>query len=220
MQQTLDHLDRSSVADVLRAAPMVPVITIENLKDAVPLAKALRDGGLPVLEVTLRTPAGAEAIRLIRQEVEHVVVGAGTVIDQSTLDMACEAGSEFIVTPGTTDRLLEAALKAGVPLLPGVSNVSDIMRCLDYGFNTLKFFPAEAAGGVKALKAFAGPFSGLQFCPTGGIGLNNMLDYLSLSSVLSVGGSWVTPAKAVNEGDWAVLKSLAQEASDKANKRS
>lgn len=220
MKPSLDQLDRSSVADVLRAAPMVPVITIENIEDAVPLAIALRDGGLPVLEVTLRTPAGAEAIRLIKQEVENVVVGAGTVINQQTLELACNAGSEFIVTPGTTDRLLEAAVNSGVPLLPGVSNVSDIMRCLDHGFNRLKFFPAEAAGGVKALKAFSGPFSDLQFCPTGGIGLNNMLDYLSLPSVLSVGGSWVTPAQAVHEGNWQVLRNLAQEASDKAKSRS
>lgn len=213
--QTLS-VDRSSVAAVLNAAPMVPVITIDRLEDALPLAMALRDGGLPVLEITLRTPVGAEAISLIRQEVEGVIVGAGTVIDEATLDMACRAGSEFIVTPGTTDRLLQAANTAGVPLLPGVSNVSDIMRCLDYGFDTMKFFPAEAAGGVRALKAFSGPFSGLRFCPTGGIGLHNMQEYLSLESVLSIGGSWVCPADVVHERDWESITRLAQEATEHA----
>lgn len=209
-------VDRSSLKAVLCAAPMVPVITVDRLEDALPLAMALRDGGLPVLEITLRTPVGAEAIALIRQEVEGVIVGAGTVVDEATLDAACKAGSEFIVTPGTTERLLQAAKNSGVPLLPGVSNVSDIMRCLDHGFETLKFFPAEAAGGVRALKAFSGPFSGLRFCPTGGIGLHNMREYLSLESVLSIGGSWVCPAEVVNQRDWESITKIAREASEYA----
>ncbi len=217
MPQSINNIDRSSLTAVLNAAPMVPVITIERLEDALPLAIALRDGGLPVLEVTLRTEAGAAAISLIKREVEGVIVGAGTVINEQTLELACDAGSEFIVTPGSTDGLLQAATSCSVPLLPGIASVSDIMRCLDHGLHILKFFPAEAAGGVKALKAFAGPFSNLSFCPTGGIGLHNMLDYLSVPSVLSVGGSWVTPSQAVNEGDWSAITSLAQEASERVN---
>ncbi|MBR9912249.1 MAG: bifunctional 4-hydroxy-2-oxoglutarate aldolase/2-dehydro-3-deoxy-phosphogluconate aldolase [Gammaproteobacteria bacterium] len=201
--------------EILKLAPVVPVITIRDIKDAVPLAKALVAGGIPVLEVTLRTPQGLEAIRLMKQEVEGAVVGAGTIVNERDLDNAVEAGSEFIITPGLTDNLLRAGMKCGVTFLPGIATISDLMRCMEHGLDTLKFFPAEAAGGAKTLKAFSGPFPDIRFCPTGGIGLNNIADYLAVSSVLSVGGSWLTPDNLINAGDWAGITRLAKEATEK-----
>lgn len=197
---------------LLQRAPMVPVIVIHDLETAVPLAQALYDGGLPVLEITLRTPQGAEAIRLINNAVEGAIVGAGTVVSVKDLELAMAVGSEFIVTPGLTSRLLAAGSDCGVPFLPGVATVSEMMTALEQGISTLKFFPAEASGGAKALAAFAGPFPNVRFCPTGGIGLHNIADYLALPSVLSVGGSWVCPDKLVRAGDWAAITSLARQA--------
>ncbi len=197
---------------ILKQAPVVPVITIRDINTAVPLAQTLVAGGLPVLEITLRTPEGLAAIRLIRHEVEGAVVGAGTVLGQGDLDAALQAGSEFIVTPGLTDNLLRAGAACGVPFIPGVATVSELMVCLEQGLDTLKFFPAEAVGGAAALKAFGGPFPQVRFCPTGGIGPANIHQYLALASVLSVGGSWLTPDDLVARGDWAAILRLAREA--------
>lgn len=199
---------------ILKMTPVVPVITIQNEEDAVPLAQALVKGGIPVLEVTLRTPFGLSAISRIKQEVPNAVVGAGTITSLAELEKAVAAGSQFIITPGLTDRLLDAGVATGLPFMPGIATVSEMMNCLEKGLDTLKFFPAEANGGAKALKAFGGPFSGVSFCPTGGIGPGNIAEYLALPSVLSVGGSWIVPDAMVAEGNWKGITQLAREACD------
>jgi 2-dehydro-3-deoxyphosphogluconate aldolase/(4S)-4-hydroxy-2-oxoglutarate aldolase len=193
---------------IMRTAPVIPVIVIEDEAHAVPLAEALVAGGLRVLEVTLRTPAALGAIRAMKQ-VEGAIVGAGTVTSPRDLDAALEAGSEFIVSPGLTDTLGKAAIAAGVPFLPGIANAGDIMRGLDLGLDRFKFFPAMAAGGLPALKALAAPFGNVRFCPTGGIGPDNAAEWLALDPVLCVGGSWVSPKGAP---DKPVIERLAREA--------
>jgi len=198
---------------ILKQTPVMPVISINDIETAVPLAKALLAGGIPVLEITLRTSLGLEAISRIKQQVEGVIVGAGTIVNKQNLSDAIAAGSEFIITPGLTNDLLNAGIDCGVPFMPGVATVSELMRCVEKGLNTVKFFPAEAAGGAKVLKAFAGPFPDVAFCPTGGIGLHNIAQYLAVPSVLSVGGSWIVPESLIAEGNWAAITQLAQEAS-------
>jgi len=193
---------------IMRVAPVIPVIVIEDEAHAVPLAEALVAGGLRVLEVTLRTPAALGAIRAMKQ-VEGAIVGAGTVTNPRELDAALEAGSEFIVSPGLTENLGKAAVAAGVPFLPGIANAGDIMRGLDLGLERFKFFPAMAAGGLPALKALAAPFGQCRFCPTGGISLENAPEWLAFDPVLCVGGSWVSPKGAP---DKAVVEKLAREA--------
>jgi 2-dehydro-3-deoxyphosphogluconate aldolase/(4S)-4-hydroxy-2-oxoglutarate aldolase len=180
---------------IMKAAPVIPVLVIERVEDALPVARALVAGGLPVLEVTLRTPAALAAIRAMK-EVEGAIVGAGTVLNPSQLNAAIEAGAEFAVSPGLTQALGEAAAKSPVPLLPGVATASDVMRALDLGFTRLKFFPAMAAGGVAALKGLSAVFGGISFCPTGGITPENAPEWLALPSVTCVGGSWLVPAGA------------------------
>ena len=177
---------------LMRTAPVIPVIVIEDVAHAVPLAEALVAGGLPVLEVTLRTPAALRAIAVMKQ-VPGAIVGAGTVINPVELDAALAAGAEFIVSPGLTEPLGRAALAAGVPFLPGIANAGDIMRGLDMGLDRFKFFPAMAAGGLPALQALAAPFGSVRFCPTGGIGPDNAGEWLAFDPVLCVGGSWVAP---------------------------
>ncbi len=193
---------------IMRTAPVIPVIVIEDEAHAVPLAEALVAGGLRVLEVTLRTPAALGAIRAMKQ-VPGAIVGAGTVTNPRELDAALEAGSEFIVSPGLTEPLGMAAIAAGVPFLPGIANAGDIMRGLDLGLDRFKFFPAMAAGGLPALKALAAPFGSVRFCPTGGISLDNAPEWLAFDPVLCVGGSWVSPKGAP---DKAVIEALAKEA--------
>lgn len=193
---------------IMRTAPVIPVIVIEDEAHAVPLAEALVAGGLRVLEVTLRTPAALGAIRAMKQ-VPGAIVGAGTVTNPRDLDAALEAGSEFIVSPGLTEPLGKAAIAAGVPFLPGIANAGDIMRGLDLGLDRFKFFPAMAAGGLPALKALAAPFGQVRFCPTGGISLENAAEWLAFDPVLCVGGSWVSPKGAP---DKAVVERLAREA--------
>ena len=197
---------------ILRAAPVVPVLTIESVADAVPLARALVAGGIPVLEVTLRSAAGLPAISAIREAVPEAVVGAGTVTGPAQFDAARRAGSAFVVTPGLTDPLLAAAADGDLPLLAGVATASELMRALDAGLDCCKFFPAEAAGGIAALKAFAGPFPDVVFCPTGGIGLHNLDRYLALPNVITVGGSWLTPPALMTARDWPAIGRLAAEA--------
>lgn len=193
---------------IMRTAPVIPVIVIDEVAHAVPLAEALVAGGLRVLEVTLRTPAALDAIRAIKQ-VEGAIVGAGTVTNPRELDAALEAGSEFIVSPGLTEPLGKAAVASGVPFLPGIANAGDIMRGLDLGLDRFKFFPAMAAGGLPALKALAAPFGQCRFCPTGGISLDNAPEWLAFDPVLCVGGSWVSPKGAP---DRAKVEALAKEA--------
>ncbi len=193
---------------IMRTAPVIPVIVIEDEAHAVPLAEALVAGGLRVLEVTLRTPAALGAIRAMKQ-VPGAIVGAGTVTNPRELDAAMEAGSEFIVSPGLTEPLGMAAIAAGVPFLPGIANAGDIMRGLDLGLDRFKFFPAMAAGGLPALKALAAPFGNVRFCPTGGISLDNAAEWLAFDPVLCVGGSWVSPKGAP---DKFVIEALAKEA--------
>lgn len=180
------------IEHIMRTAPVIPVIVIDEVAHAAPLAEALVAGGLRVLEVTLRTPAALEAIRAMA-EVDGAIVGAGTVTNAALLDDAIAAGSQFIVAPGLTEPLGRAAIERGVPFLPGVATAGDIMRGLDLGLTHFKFFPAMAAGGIPALKALAAPFGEARFCPTGGIGPDNAAEWLALDPVLCVGGSWVSP---------------------------
>ena len=203
--------------EIFSRAPVIPVITINDLNDAVPLAFALKEGGLPVLEITLRTPQGLEAIRRVVDDVDDVVVGAGTVLNTEDLARAIDAGSEFIITPGITPALLEKGVNCGLPFMPGIATVSEAMLCRDAGLNALKFFPAEASGGAQALKAFAGPLPGMGFCPTGGIGPVNLADYLRLSSVKTVGGSWMIPADLLAAKNWSEITALAKNACELAN---
>jgi 2-dehydro-3-deoxyphosphogluconate aldolase/(4S)-4-hydroxy-2-oxoglutarate aldolase len=178
------------IGDIMSLAPVIPVLTIENVADARPIAEALVAGGLPVLEVTLRTPAALHSIREMRQ-VEGAVVGAGTVLDPRQLEASLGAGAEFIVSPGLTDPLGRAAIAAGAAFLPGIATAADLMRGLDLGFDHFKFFPAETSGGIAGLKALAGPFGQARFCPTGGISLESAPAWLALDPVLCVGGSWL-----------------------------
>ncbi len=184
-----------TVDDVMRTAPVIPVLVIDEAIDPVRLAEVLVEAGLPVLEVTMRTPNALGAIRAMIG-VAGAIVGAGTVLNPQMLQDAIEAGSEFIVSPGLTDSLGKAAIASGVPFLPGIANSGDIMRGLELGLNRFKFFPAEAAGGLKALSALAGPFGDIRFCPTGGIREDSAAEWLAHPSVLCVGGSWI-----VNKGE-------------------
>lgn len=197
------------IEQVMRLAPVVPVIVVDEVEHAVPLAEALVAGGLRALEVTLRTPVALEAIAAMKQ-VPGAVVGAGTVTNPRELDAALAAGAEFIVSPGLTEPLARAAIAAAVPFLPGTANASDIMRGLDLGLTHFKFFPAATSGGLPALKALAAPFGQCRFCPTGGIGPDNAAEWLAFEPVLCVGGSWVSPRGAP---DQAAIEALAREAS-------
>ena len=182
----------SGIEQIMRLAPVIPVLVIEDVAHAVPIAEALVAGGLPVLEVTLRTAAAIDVIKAMKQ-VKGAVVGAGTVLNPRELDAALEAGSEFIVSPGLTKSLGKAAVASGVPFLPGTANASDVMTGLDLGLTRFKFFPAAASGGIPALKAIAAPFGVARFCPTGGITQATAPDWLALEPVLCVGGSWIVP---------------------------
>ena len=201
-----------SAEQILTSGPVVPVIVINELEHAVPLAKALVAGGVKVLEVTLRTECALEAIRAIAREVPEAIIGAGTVINPQQLDEVISAGAQFAISPGLTAPLLKAATDGPIPLIPGISTVSELMLGMDYGLREFKFFPAEANGGVKALQAIAGPFPQVRFCPTGGITPNNYRDYLALKSVLCIGGSWLVPADALTQGDYGRITELARDA--------
>jgi 2-dehydro-3-deoxyphosphogluconate aldolase/(4S)-4-hydroxy-2-oxoglutarate aldolase len=193
-------------------APVIPVIVLKDARDAVPLARALVEGGLPVIEVTLRTPVALDAIARIAAEVPQAVVGAGTVLTRHQVDQAVSSGAGFLVSPGATPQLLAALVGSGLPFLPGVSTASEAMTLLEQGVTEMKFFPAQAAGGVPYLKSLAGPLPDARFCPTGGIDLANARDYLALPNVACVGGSWLTPATAVESRDWGRVEQLAREA--------
>jgi len=197
---------------LLDGQPVVPVLKIDDVASAAPLARALARGGLPAIEITLRTATALEAIRRVIGEVEEAIVGAGTILDPRQFEQAAEAGSKFIVSPGVTRDLLDAASDSPVPLLPGAITPGEMMMARDAGLDFLKFFPAEQAGGAAFLKALASPFAEIRFCPTGGITSANALSYLSLPNVACVGGSWVAPDNLVKSGDWAAIEALAREA--------
>ncbi len=193
---------------VLRQAPVVPVLAVSDLDDAVPLAETLVAAGLPVLEITLRTPVALEVIRRMR-DVPGAIVGAGTVLTRADLFAIQDAGASFAISPGATDALYDAARDAEIPLLPGIATASELMRGLEHGYNRFKFFPAESSGGIAALKAFAGPFAQVKFCPTGGIDAAKAPAYLALPNVITVGGSWMVPGEALRGKDWQQIGRLA-----------
>ena len=208
----MQHLLNPRLAEELRRVPVVPVLTIDDAKLAVPLAQALMAGGLRILEVTLRTEAALEGIRRIVQEVPGVLVGAGTVRTPDQGHSAIAAGARFLVSPGMTPRLVQSADGWSVPFLPGAATPSEAMALADLGYRALKFFPAEPLGGVAALKALAAPLPDVVFCPTGGIGPDTARDYLALPNVVTVGGSWVAPAAAIAKEDWDTITRLSREA--------
>lgn len=197
---------------LLDGQPVVPVLKIERVADAVPLVRALAKGGLRLVEITLRTPAALEAIRRASGEVEEAVVGAGTILSALQFEEAAQAGSRFIVSPGLTREVAKAAEASAVPLLPGAVTPSEIMAAAELGLDFLKFFPAEQAGGAAYLKSLASPFAGIRFCPTGGIGADNAPAYLSLPNVVCVGGSWIAPDALVGAGRWDEIERLARQA--------
>lgn len=197
------------IETIMRLGPVMPVVTITDARQAVPLAQALVAGGVRAIEVTLRTPCALEAIRIIAAEVPDAVVGAGTIIEPRQIEAAMKAGARFLVSPGSTERLIAAAARAGATLLPGVATASEAMRLLEAGFGFQKFFPAASSGGASALSALAGPLPQIGFCPTGGIAAQDAPGYLRLNNVLCVGGSWLTPADAVAAGDWDRIRLLA-----------
>ncbi|MDR3462613.1 MAG: bifunctional 4-hydroxy-2-oxoglutarate aldolase/2-dehydro-3-deoxy-phosphogluconate aldolase [Beijerinckiaceae bacterium] len=197
---------------MLRGARLIPVLTIVDADTAVPLAKALVAGGVRTLEVTLRTAAGADAATAIREQVPDAIVGLGTVLTAADLDLCRERGFHFAFSPGASPALLDAAAKAGIAFVPGIQTASEIMACLEHGFDSMKFFPAVPAGGIAALKALAGPFPNVSFCPTGGISEADTAAWLKLPNVLAVGGSWLAPPDEVARGDWAAITARASRA--------
>lgn len=204
----------TSIGDLLGRAPVIPVLTLEGAGDGVPVARALVAGGLPVLEVTLRTAGALEAVRAIVAEVPGTLVGVGTVVEPAQFAAAQRAGACFAVSPGHTAALLSAAADSGLPYLPGMASVSEAMALAERGYRALKFFPAESCGGVGFLRALQAPLPDLRFCPTGGIDAAKAADYLSLANVACVGGSWPVPATAVRAGDWDRITALARAARD------
>lgn len=204
---------RMNALELLAYSPVMPVIVIQDTDSAVDLAQALVAGGIRSLEITLRSPAALDAIRLIRKQVPDALVGVGTVRTTQQLDAALQAGAAFGVSPGLTATLAQAARSAGIPFLPGVSTASEAMQAAEWGFTVQKLFPAEAVGGTALLKAWHGPMPDLKFCPTGGIHADNAANYLRLPNVGCVGGSWLTPAQAVANQDWDAITQLARQAS-------
>ncbi|PUD17589.1 bifunctional 4-hydroxy-2-oxoglutarate aldolase/2-dehydro-3-deoxy-phosphogluconate aldolase [Helicobacter pylori] len=201
---------QDKIIEVLQISPIVPVVVIENIKDAVPLAQSLVEGGIPIIEVTLRSSCALEAIELIAKNVPKMCVGAGTILNPTQLEQAQNRGAEFLISPGLTIKLLEHAKKKDMPLIPGVSSSSEVMQALELGYNALKFFPAEYCGGVKLLNAFNGPFKGVKFCPTGGISVDNMRSYLNLENVVCVGGSWLTPKDLIQNKEWDKITEICK----------
>jgi 2-dehydro-3-deoxyphosphogluconate aldolase/(4S)-4-hydroxy-2-oxoglutarate aldolase len=198
--------------EIFSQGPVVPVLVIKDVEHAVPLAKALIAGGIRVLEVTLRTEAALEVIAKIAKEVPEAIIGAGTVTNRKQLQQVIDAGAKFAISPGMTTDLLKAGNEGSIALIPGISSISELMTAVDHGYTHLKFFPAEASGGVKALKAIGGPFPDIKFCPTGGISPSNYNDYLALPSVRCAGGSWLAPEEAMINGDWDKITELAKQA--------
>ncbi len=202
-----------AVDAVFALAPVIPVITIERIEDAVPLCRSLVDNGLPVLEITLRTACALAAIATVAQALPQACVGAGTVLSGADLDAVARAGARFAISPGATEALYAAAKDAAIPLIPGIATASELMRGLEHGWQRFKFFPAEASGGIAALKSLSAPLPQARFCPTGGIDAPKAPAWLALANVACVGGSWMLPADAIHAGDWDRIARLAREAS-------
>jgi 2-dehydro-3-deoxyphosphogluconate aldolase/(4S)-4-hydroxy-2-oxoglutarate aldolase len=200
--------------EIIQQSKVIPVVVIDNLEDAIPLANALIHGGLNVLEITLRTSVAIEAIKQIKKSVANAIVGTGTVINIETLNASIEAKADFMVSPGTTDELLNAVSKQSIPLLPGVNTPSEVMKLMSLGFKEMKFFPAESAGGINMLKSIGGPLPQVTFCPTGGINLNNAKNYLALDNVACVGGTWMLDNKLIALKNWDEITRLAKQASE------
>ena len=201
--------------EVLEISKIIPVITIYDLKTSVNLAKALLDGGIKILEITLRTNNAIEAIKLIANEVPKVIVGAGTILNFKMLEEVKNAGSKFAISPGLNSIFAKEAQNIDITLIPGVATASEVMLALEFGYKNLKFFPAESAGGITMLKSLAAPFSGVKFCPTGGINLDNMQNYLNLNNVLCVGGSWLSPKELILEKQWSKITQITKQSLEK-----
>jgi 2-dehydro-3-deoxyphosphogluconate aldolase/(4S)-4-hydroxy-2-oxoglutarate aldolase len=200
---------------ILKVSPVIPVITIDNADDAVPLAQALLEGGISIMEITLRTEAGLQSIENVAKALPQMTVGAGTVLNTTQFDAVCNAGATFAISPGFTDQLLTHAAKSSIPLIPGVATASEIMQAMESGFDTFKLFPANIAGGAAALKAFNGPFQDIKFCPTGGVNLDNINDYLQLPNVLCAGGTWLTPKEDIAGHNFGKITDLCKEVLEK-----
>jgi 2-dehydro-3-deoxyphosphogluconate aldolase / (4S)-4-hydroxy-2-oxoglutarate aldolase len=205
------------IRSLLDIVPVIPVVIVHEAADAVPIARALVDGGLPIIELTLRTPAAMDAIERIAAEVPEIIVGAGTIVDTTAPKQAAAAGAQFLVSPGSTPALRSAMRDTGLPNLPGVATVSEVLSLAEDGYTEMKFFPAEAAGGAAYLRAIHSPVPAARFCPTGGITPTNLASYLSLPNVGCIGGSWLTPADAIESRDWTRIASLAHAAVELAN---
>jgi 2-dehydro-3-deoxyphosphogluconate aldolase / (4S)-4-hydroxy-2-oxoglutarate aldolase len=203
--ETTQSSHRDRFGELLQSSPIIPVITIERLEHAVPLAEALVAGGLRLLEITLRTPVALKAVETIIAQVPEAIVGIGTVLSEKDLALATEIGAQFALSPGATPNLLDAATAHGLPFIPGTATASELMAALAHGFNIVKFFPAVSAGGIATLKALSGPFPQVRFCPTGGINGANAKEWLSQPNVLAVGGSWLTPVEDVEQGAWKTI---------------
>lgn len=216
MIMTMSTATTLTMEEICRMSPVMPVVKVSSAEAAVSVAKALVRGGVPVIELTLRTSAAIDAIRAVAAEVPDIVLGAGTITTAEQVTLAVGAGARFVVSPGTPGDLQEAVLDAGVPALLGAATTTEMMQLASRGWRTMKFFPAEAAGGASYLSSVRGPLPELQFCPTGGVNRKNAADYLALANVACVGGSWITPEAAVEAGDWATIERLAAEAAQLA----
>ncbi len=201
-----------SPKDLFAMGPVVPVLVIKKVEDALPIAEALLEGGIKVLEVTLRTPAALDVISEIAHKLPEAIVGAGTVTNRDLLQRSIDAGSKFAISPGLTKDLLEAGKEGNTALIPGISSISELMDAIDYGYDHVKFFPAEASGGAKAIQSIGGPFPDIRFCPTGGINLNNINNYLALPNVACCGGSWLVSDAIVEQKNWAEITKLTKQA--------
>ena len=215
IEKQLPSTRTTELDSICLKAEVIPVLTIERIEDAVPLGRALIEGGLPVLEITLRTDCALEAIRRMREALPGASIGAGTVLTTAQYRQAEQAGVDFVVTPGATDALYRYGVSSPVPMLPGVATVSELMNGWQYGYRRFKFFPAEASGGAAAIKAFGAPIPEARFCPTGGITPDNAEDYLKLPNVMCVGGSWLTPKKLIEAEDWDGIRQLAREVAER-----
>lgn len=204
--------DIAQIESIMTAAPVIPVLIVEDPEKAVPMAEALVRGGLPAIEITLRTPKALDAIKLVADNVEGAIPGAGTVLTEAQYQAATQAGSRFIVSPGATSNLLDVAERSSVPLLPGAATASEVMMLLERGYERLKFFPAEQAGGAPYLKSLSSPLGSAKFCPTGGVSQDNAVQYLKLPNVLCVGGSWIADATAIKSEDWTGIETRARAA--------
>lgn len=206
--------------DIMTISPIVPVIALESADEALPLAEALMEGGIFIMEITLRTPAGLPSIELIAKNLPQMHVGAGTVLNRSGFSQAVEHGAQFVFSPGISEELMQSSHDLACPLIPGVGSASEVMLAYNHGFEHCKLFPATVAGGVEALKAFSGPFDSMRFCPTGGVNVNNFTDFLALKNVVCVGGSWIVPKETIAQGHFHEITRLCKEAFARLQERS